>query len=172
MVSFSWLVGASVDWSDDWSVCWSIGLAFGGLTNPSVKQLVSWVSQLVGWLFCWLVGRVVDHSACQLTTFSPCGKKLPPYFSYLLFSLWQPWKFWLFTEIQLYWLCRVKGAAANIWVKIISMGGMHFPINFLSVLMVTWNQNEPSESREKHPVDKYTRESIALALVFIATWLN
>ena len=42
---------------------------------------------------------------------------------------------------------------------------MHFSCHFLSVFIVTWSQNEPSESQEKkYPVDKYTKESNGIAL--------
>ena len=37
--------------------------------------------------------------------------------------------------------------------------------------MVTWSQNEPSESR-KNTVEKYTEESNGFALFFIASWFN
>ena len=36
-----------------------------------------------------------------------------------------------------------------IWVKIIRMGNKQFSCHFLSVFIVTWIQNEPSESQDK-----------------------
>ena len=38
----------------------------------------------------------------------------------------------------------------NIWVKMIRMGNMHFSCHFVSVFIVTWSQNERSESWEKN----------------------
>ena len=38
-----------------------------------------------------------------------------------------------------------------IWVKIIRMGNMHKPCQFLSVSMVTWSQNVPSNGQKKAP---------------------
>ena len=43
-------------------------------------------------------------------------------------------------------------------------GNIHFQCHFLSVFMLTWNQNEPSEGREKHSVHKYTKKSLVIAL--------
>ena len=52
-----------------------------------------------------------------------------------------------------------KNQKLNIWVELIRMGNMPFLCHFLSVFMVTWSQNEPTEIWKKHPVDKYTKES-------------
>ena len=52
----------------------------------------------------------------------------------------------------------------TILVKIIRMGNMHFPCHFLSVFMASKLAiGEP----KNYPVDKYTNESLALALLLL-----
>ena len=41
---------------------------------------------------------------------------------------------------------------------------MHFPSHFLSVFMVTWSQNEPTEDQKIYKIDKYTDENTGMAL--------
>ena len=54
---------------------------------------------------------------------------------------------------KIFRMCRNTLHYAVLWHmgQTISMGNMDFPCHFLSVFMVTWNQNEPSEGQKKVP---------------------
>ena len=60
----------------------------------------------------------------------------------------------------------IRREAFTIWLGIFCLGNMHVLCHFLSVSMVTWSQNEPSEGQKKYPVDKYTKESNVMDLNF------
>ena len=71
---------------------------------------------------------------------------------------------------SLTWGCATQ---MSIWMNIFCPGNRHFLSHFLSVFIVTWSQNEPSESWEKnYPVDKYTKESNSIALFLLEIGSN
>ena len=57
-----------------------------------------------------------------------------------------------------------------IWVEMFCPWNRHFLCHILSVFILTWSQNEPSESQEKN--NQYTEESNDNALFFFANWLH
>ena len=83
--------------------------------------------------------------------------------------------FYLKTNLPLSGLSRLGGhkkwfvsCLLNIWVEIFCPWNMYFLCHFLSVFMVTWSQNEPSEGwGKKSPVDKYTKDSNGMALFLL-----
>ena len=67
----------------------------------------------------------------------------------------------------------------SIWVEVIRMGNMHFLCHFLSVFMVTWSQNELSESWTKitqltstlrRVIDNYFYNFVKLSQLKIKGW--
>ena len=53
-------------------------------------------------------------------------------------------------------------------MNIFCLWNKHLLCHFLLVFIVTWSQNEPSESREKkYPGDKYTEESNGIAFFLL-----